>query len=216
MACTKHPIRKRKDCPECYPGLKQDEVINKTITEIPIKEHIDKTIINEKRAKKVIEDIKSKDNKVLITSTPTGDNPFYEEFKKATKKEKPEIKLIFDESTPFMKEQYDYINEWQKVMSEAIAFKKEIESIDKYFNDKKEEFNKYIEDGLKKYQKEIDKLSKLKYERQVIPVSKMSTALLDKMAEWSLKCLLTGDCAKISGFKEDVFIMERVNNEIKK
>ena len=74
MSCSKHKQRKRQNCPDCQAELNPPKVIlddPRIIDKVKKQEVI---LNNIKEKKKIQED------KIIITSTPTGESEFYKEF----------------------------------------------------------------------------------------------------------------------------------------
>lgn len=112
MACEKHPIRKRKECPDCQVELNSPKGIlddPRIIDKVKKQEVI---LNNIKEKKKIQED------KVIITSTPIGENEFYKEFIKSYINEslsqipediKSSIDLYFEERLKKIKQEINSI-----------------------------------------------------------------------------------------------------------
>jgi hypothetical protein len=152
MSCLKHTQRSRKNCPDCYP-LNPDLFIGE-----PVKV----------------------EEKIIIESTPTGDNVFYDAFIK-----EPDTSIDLDEY-------YSFKNEGIVKSVDEIVAKK-----------------------IKDITKEINSIISIKHESLDILLHKFNMKVMDALLNdgWKLIGILTKEVAKVSGFKEDTVIFQRVRSD---
>jgi len=190
MACTKHPIRKRKDCPDCVgeindSGTSKKEVV---IKNDPVKE-IQKDKPKEKRGKlvKVEEPIRLP----MLQSTPS-----------------PQIAggcILPPMATASLslEDVKGYIDKQLKAGIKTL-----IES------EARETIASMVETAIKSYGYKLKEMAEIKQEHLFVPLSKFNMALWNKLEKdgWGYRDCFKGEIAKVSGHTTDVVVLVRYQN----
>jgi hypothetical protein len=190
MACLKHPLRKRKDCPDCiderkseYAPIPKPKSVQKELVVPTIKDIIKAT----KKAKPIKSTISE-----MVKVEPT---PQPVELNKSMKEEIA-----------------DYI---KKEIRKAVAQHLSDVLTEEALSQAKATADVAFQTALVNFQTKIKPIANIQYEHLTIPVSTFNMNLLAKLQieGWGYRDMLRGETARISGCKGDSVILVRVKNE---
>lgn len=184
MECKKHPLRKRKDCPDCQAEAVQAKPIVVKPKPAETAKSL-KDVIAPKKAKPkedTVEIIEIKKEEAPIELGKSLKDDISEYIRKEVKKTVVAIteELISQEAREAAK----------RVASEAM------------------------ERAIESYKWKVKELSDVQHEHLAVPLSSFRMTMLDKLSSegWKMVQSFTGEVAKVSGYRCDVVIFSRVKN----
>ena len=185
MICMKHPLRKRKDCPSCI-----TESGTTFSEETVIKPEI---IKKPKQIKKAKVTIPKKEEPIEIIEIKKEETPI------------DLNKILKDEISDFIR----------KEVKKAVALFTEELISEEARESAKKVANEAMDKAAESYKWKVKELSDISYEHLAIPLGVFRVSLLDKLSSegWKMIQTITGECAKVSGYKTDVILFSRVKNQ---
>lgn len=198
MTCTKHPIRRRPDCPDCFPTDKV-QTSREALAELDTNCEEEELVIKCERKKKKISP------ELLAAAEAKLAERKREMLEAKIKPKAPEVEIETKDLTR------EYISkEVRKALNVFIG-----ETVTDELKAKaKADVEKVFSQALESFMARIRPLSDVQYEHLDIPFDSFNVALMYKLEKegWCYKDVYRGSCAVASGFKEDTVIMTRVKN----
>ncbi len=192
MECKKHPLRKRKDCPQCQgeTSSSSEQIEPIRVALVPNKEPV-----VTKSLKDVVAAKKSK-----VVEAPT-----IIEFTKPENEAVELNKALKDEIIEFIR----------KEVKKTVALVTEELISEEARASAKRVANEAMDKAIESYRFRVKELSEVKYENIAIPLNQFRVAMMDKLTNegWKMGQTFTGEVAKVSLFKTDVVIFTRVMND---